>query len=214
MKMIARWEDYLFHECFSDATRDYQGRRVGDIAAEESREPFDVLVEVALADGLRTSFGRIVAPDTEADWEARRRVLADPRALVGASDAGAHLDMIDTFSYTTQLLQKAVREHRILELEEAIHLLTQAPAELYGLRNRGVLLEGSSADIVIFDEQSVGCGPVQTRRDLPGGAGRLFAESTGIDRVLVNGTAVVENGQVMSNRPGRVLHSGVDTVSV
>jgi N-acyl-D-aspartate/D-glutamate deacylase len=214
MKMIARWDDYLFHECFTDATRSYQGRRVGDIAEEEKRDAFDVLVEVALADGLRTSFGRPPVPDTEADWEARRRVLADSRALVGASDAGAHLDMINTFSYTTQLLEKAVREQRILELEQAIHMLTQAPAELYGIKDRGVLREGSWADVVVFDEGRVGCGPLHTRRDLPGGAGRLFAESTGIDRVLVNGMEVVVRGQATSDLPGRVLRSGRDTTSL
>lgn len=211
MKVIARWDDYLFHECFTDATRRYQGRRVGDIAEEEQRQAFDVLVDVALADGLRTSFGRQPVPDTEADWGARRRVLTDPRALVGASDAGAHLDMINTFSYTTQLLEKAVREERILELEPAIHMLTQAPADLYGIKDRGVLREGSWADVVIFDEGRVGCGPLHTRRDLPGGAGRLFAESTGIDRVLVNGTEVVGQGQPTSDLPGRVLRSGRDT---
>lgn len=214
MKVVARWDDYLLHECFTDATRPYQGRRVGDIAAEEERDAFDVLVDVALADGLRTSFGRQPVPDTEADWEARRRVLADPRALVGASDAGAHLDMINTFSYTTQLLEKVVREQRILELEQAIQMLTQAPAQLYGIRDRGVLREGGWADVVVFDEGNVGCGPLHTRRDLPGGAGRLFAESSGIDRVLVNGTEVVAQGQVTSDLPGRVLRSGADTVNL
>ena len=213
MKVVARWDDYLFYECFSDATRGYQGRRVGDIAAEEGRDAFDVLVEVALADGLRTSFGRQPVPDTDADWEARRRVLADPRALVGASDAGAHLDMINTFSYSTQLLEKAVREQQILELEPAVHMLTQAPAQLYGIKDRGVLREGAWADVVVFDEGTVGCGPLHTRRDLPGGAGRLFADGIGIDRVLVGGTEVVVEGRATGDLPGRVLRSGRDTAS-
>jgi N-acyl-D-aspartate/D-glutamate deacylase len=123
---------------------------------EEHKEPFDALLDVAVADGLRTSFGPPVAQESEADWAVRREILWDKRIAVGASDAGAHLDMIDTFNYPTQLLDHAVRRHGVLTTEEAVHLITQVPAELYGLRERGVVREGSWADLVIFDEDTVG----------------------------------------------------------
>ena len=138
---------------------------------------------------------------------------AIPRVVVGASDAGAHLDMIDTFRYTTSLLSECVRTHGLLSTEEAVHLITQVPAELHGLRDRGVLREGAWADIVVFDEETVGSGDPYTRADLPGGGRRLFAESTGIGHVLVNGEEIVVDGQSTDRRPGRVLRSGRDTTT-
>src|SRR5207244_3799846 len=53
----AAWDTYRLFETFSPATKRYEGRRVADIAAEEEKDPFDVLADVAVADGLRTTFG-------------------------------------------------------------------------------------------------------------------------------------------------------------
>ena len=101
-----------------------------------------------------------------------------------------------------------------LTTEEVVHLLTQVPASVYGMRDRGVLREGAWADIVVFDELAVGCGPVHTRHDLPGGAGRLYAESTGVQHVLANGEPIVEGTSFTGATPGRVLRSGLDTATV
>jgi N-acyl-D-aspartate/D-glutamate deacylase len=131
--------------------------------------------------------------------------------MVGASDAGAHLDMIAAFRYSTGFLHEAVRERSLLALEEAVHMLTAQPANLYGMHDRGVLREGARADVVVFDETTIGSTPVETRFDLPGGAGRLYADATGIGHVLVNGVEVVVDGGFTGALPGRVLRSGTDT---
>jgi N-acyl-D-aspartate/D-glutamate deacylase len=209
----ARWANYFIHDCFTTETRKYEGRRVGDIALEEGKSAWDALCDISVADELRTTFGFPDPIETDADWEARGRVLRDPRVIVGASDAGAHLDMIDTFAYTSQLFQDAVREHRLVDTEEAVRLLTGVPAGLYGLRDRGVLREGAWADVVVFDEATIGSGPLHTRADLPGGAQRLFAEARGIHQVIVNGEPVVEHGEVTSSVSGRILRSGEDTAT-
>ena len=203
----------MLHECFTDETRRYEGQSIADVAHRDGRDPFEVLVTIALADDLRTNFGPPVATDTAADWEVRTRAMRDPHMLIGASDAGAHLDMVDSFAYTTQLLARAVREYGVIGIEELVHLLTQAPARRFGLVDRGVLRPGAWADVVVFDEATVGCGAVHTRDDLPGGATRLFAESTGITHVLVNGAPIVERGTPTGPTPGRVLRSGRDTRS-
>ena len=65
------------------------------------------------------------------------QVWRDRRALIGASDAGAHLDLLASFNYATEVLGKAVRERQLLPLEEAVNLLTDVPAQLYGLTERG-----------------------------------------------------------------------------
>jgi N-acyl-D-aspartate/D-glutamate deacylase len=76
-----------------------------------------------------------------------------------------------------------VREHAVVSLEEAVSLLTSVPADFYGLVDRGRLQAGQWADVVVFDPDTVGCGPIHTRFDLPAGAGRLYVEAVGIQSV-------------------------------
>ena len=133
--------------------------------------------------------------------------------MIGASDAGAHLDMIATFNYSTVMLENAVRRHELLSLEEAVHLLTDVQARLYGLRDRGRVAEGWYADLVVLDPATVGSQEVAMRFDLPQGAGRLYAGSNGIDHVIVNGTPVVTDGALTGARRGTLLRSGRDTVT-
>ena len=92
--------------------------------------------------------------------------------------------------------------------------LTDIPARLYGLRDRGRLVPGAFADIVVFDPATIGHAPVRTRDDLPGGASRLYAEAIGVNHVLVNGTEIVRRGAFTGAVPGRVLRSGADTDTV
>ncbi|MDH4169421.1 MAG: amidohydrolase family protein [Acidimicrobiia bacterium] len=211
LRGIAHWSSKVITECFSDETRPYEGRTVGEIAEELGKEPFDTLVDIALADDLRTAFALPERAEDRTDWEARAAVWRDGRAVIGASDAGAHLDLLGTFNYSTHVLAKAVREFGVVSLEEAVQLITQVPASLYGLIDRGELREGAFADVVVFDPQTVAPKPLRTRFDLPGGAGRIYGEADGIDRVLVNGQEIVVDGAFTSARPGTLLRSGRDT---
>jgi N-acyl-D-aspartate/D-glutamate deacylase len=104
-----------------------------------------------------------------------------------------------------------VREKGLMELEEAVHRITDLPARLYGLTGRGRVAEGWWADLVIFDPERIGPGRVHTRNDLPAGAGRLYAEAIGIEHVLVNGQEIVRGTDLTGTTPGVVLRSGRDT---
>ncbi len=214
MANLARWEKMIISEAFTPATKKHEGQSVGEIAAEQGVEPFDALVEILLADDLRTSLTTPGFGEDEETWQLRGRLWKDDRTIIGASDAGAHLDMIDSFAQTTQVLGRGVREFGLLSLAEAVHQLTQVPAELYGLRERGVLREGFLADITVFDADTVGTGPTYSRDDLPAGASRLYAEADGIQHVFVNGVQIIRDGEHTNARPGTVLRSGRDTYSV
>ena len=214
LRSIANWGQYLIVETFDAKSRPFIGRPVADFAAEIGKSAWDALAEMVVADELKTV---IVNQDRGQDVESWRRrvdVWRDHRAVVGASDAGAHLDMIDTFNYTTTVLAKAVREHGLLSLEEAVSHLTGGPAGLYGLTGRGVISEGAWSDLVVFDPERIGPSPVSTRYDLPGGAGRVFGGSVGIHEVVVAGEVIVEDGTFSDARPGRILRSGRDTATV
>jgi N-acyl-D-aspartate/D-glutamate deacylase len=208
---LVNWPTRHIIETFTPETARYAGRTVGDIAAEEGRDSFDVLMDIVVADDLRTTFSNPWATPTAADWQARAKIWRDPRALIGASDAGAHLDMLEFFGYSTMLLQHGVREQQVVTLEEAVHMLTGQPAGLYGLHDRGVLRPGAVADVTLFDPAAIARGPVETRFDLPGGAGRLYGEADGISHVIVNGVPIVDGNKFTGEFPGRIVRSGRDT---
>jgi N-acyl-D-aspartate/D-glutamate deacylase len=213
LRGIARWDLLTIVETFSSENAGLSGRTVADIAKERGQKPFDALLDIVLLDELRTVLMPPLAGDDQASWELRRDVWRDPRAVVGASDAGAHLDMLSTFNYSTAMLRSA-RDRNLMPVEEVISLLTDRQARLYGIKERGRIAEGWHADFVIFDPERVGPGPVSWRNDLPAGAGRLYGEAVGVAHVIVNGTEIVHDNQLTGERPGTLLRSGRDTETV
>jgi N-acyl-D-aspartate/D-glutamate deacylase len=187
---------------------------VRDIAAERGVEPFDALVDVVLADDLRTVLWPSAPDDDDAHWAMRVALWDDPDVLLGGSDAGAHLDRMCGGSYPTQFLADTLRGRQLVPLERAVHLMTDAPARLFGLRDRGRLAVGAHADVVLFDPATVGAAPATLVRDLPDGSPRMTAASNGVARVLVAGVETVVDGAPTGARPGRVLRSGRDTDTV
>jgi N-acyl-D-aspartate/D-glutamate deacylase len=211
---IANWPIYVINETFAPENKQYEGRSVKDIAREQGKEPLDALLDIVVADDLMTGFGFPRGPERIEDWESRVKIWRDRRTVVGASDAGAHLDFLATFNYSTAMLGKAVRERGLMPIEEAIHMLTEVPARLYGIRERGRIADGWHADIVVIDPETVGPQEVRMRFDLPTNAPRLFGGADGIDRVLVNGTEIVDHGEFTDARPGTLFRSGRDTDTV
>jgi N-acyl-D-aspartate/D-glutamate deacylase len=140
----------------------------------------------------------------------RAALWSDPRTVIGAADAGAHVDNASSFTYTTALLGPSVRDRGLLSLEAAVRQLTDVPARLCGLVDRGRVTLGSFADLVVFDPATIAPEPVAVRADLPGGARRLYAEARGVHHVLVNGREVAAYGQAIDVRPGVMLRSGHD----
>ncbi len=214
LRSLANWGSFTLLETFSAQWKPYEGRMIGAIATELGKSTWDTLVDIVIDDDLNTVIASLDTGQNDASWEKRVEVWRDPRAIVGASDAGAHLDMIDSFSYATTLIARTTVERSLLPLEEAIHYLTGSPAALYGLKGRGVLAQRNAADIVVFDPTRIGPAEVFTKFDLPGGAGRVYGEANGISHVLVNGVPCVHDGELLDARPGTLLRSGRDTSTV
>jgi N-acyl-D-aspartate/D-glutamate deacylase len=213
LRHLAVWDRLVIEETFAPENTDLEGTSIGEVARRRAISPFDALLDVVVADRLRTGL-RPPIGESEADWVLRAQAWLDPRAVVGGSDAGAHLDTMCGAIYSTSMLGDGVRARGLLSWEQAVRQLTEVPARLYGLRDRGRLVPGAFGDVVVFDPNSIGHGPVRTRDDLPGGASRLYAEATGIGHVVVNGTEIVRQGSFSAARPGRVLRSGRDTDTV
>jgi N-acyl-D-aspartate/D-glutamate deacylase len=213
-KRLADFENYLIGDTYSEANEGLKGRRVADIAAERGSEPFATLIDIVVADELRTVLWPIPPDGDDASWELRRQTWEDDRAMLGGSDAGAHLDRMCGAPFPTRFLGDTLRGRKLVTLERAVQLMTQVPAELFGLEGRGVLAEGAHADIVVVDPETVGSELAELVHDLPGDSPRLTADSIGVERVLVNGVVVVVDGKPTGALPGSILRSGRDTRTV
>ena len=210
---VARWERLTVGEVAKQDLKHLEGRSIGDIAEELGKTPWEALCEIVVEDDLKTGLYPPAAGDNEESWALRQDLWNDERCLIGASDAGAHLDFLATFNYSTYLLA-AARDRNLLSLESAVQKLTDAPARLYGLKDRGRIEEGWCADLVIFDANKVAPAEIEVREDLPGGAWRLYSEAIGVHHVFINGEQAVLDGQFTDARPGTLLRSGRDTESV
>jgi len=211
---LAKGERYEIGETFAPENAAFAGRLVSDVAAEIGRSPFDTLLDVVVADELRTALWPLPTDDDVDSWKLRLEVWRDDRAMIGGSDAGAHLDRMCGARYPTGFLGDVVRERGLLSIEEAVHMMTGRPAALFGLRGRGRIAPGCHADLVLLDSATVGPGPVRTAADLPGGTERLWSEARGIERVMVAGRDIVREGKPTGDLPGRVIRSGRDTDTV
>lgn len=214
MHMLANWDNFTIDQAQKESLKQYCGRRVGEIAEELGKTSFDAMIDIAIEDDLQTYFMPPSMGEDDETWKMRGELWHDDRTIIGASDAGAHLDMIDTFAFSTQVLSEGVRERNLITMEEAVRQLTDLPAKLYGMRERGRLEEGFHADVVVFDAAEVGLGATYTKYDLPAGAGRLYADAKGIEHVFANGVEIIRDGEDTGARPGTILRSGRDTASV
>jgi N-acyl-D-aspartate/D-glutamate deacylase len=211
---LTGWGRYRIGDTYSPANDGLKGRLVADIARERGVRDFFALVDIVLADDLRTVLWPGPTDDDAESWRLRVDAWRSPHAMLGGSDAGAHLDRMCGAPYTTEFLGDCLRGKQLIGLEEAIHDLTDAPARLFGLRDRGQLAEGWIADVVVFDPETIDAGPVEMVHDLPGGAGRLYAGAQGIEQVFVNGQLAVDAGQATGALAGHILRSGRDTETV
>jgi N-acyl-D-amino-acid deacylase len=189
----------------SPALKQFAKTPLVQVASVQGKDPVDCLFDLAIEDRLQTEFVMEIYYE-----EGVRRLISDPRTVIGVSDAGAHVDMVCDAGYCTFLLGNWVRDKQALSLERAVTRLTSEIADLWGIRDRGRLVKGAAADIVIFDPHTVGSAArAQMRHDLPGGARRLVVEAQGIVYSIVNGAPIIREGKPTDALPGQVLRSQV-----
>ena len=201
------WKRVVITVCPSDPS--LEERTLEAVASERGCHPVDAALDIALESKLEARF-RLAIMNT--DEEDVAELLNDPHTVLGLSDAGAHASQLCDACFSTHLLGHWVREKQSLSLPQAIHMLTARPAEVFGITDRGRLAPGLAADVVIFDPETVACGPLQRVNDLPANADRLISEAIGIDAVIVNGTLIRRDGKDVidpeGELPGALLRGG------
>ncbi len=142
--------------------------------------------------------------------DALRDMLEHPRALLGLSDAGAHVGTVCDASFSTFMLTHWVQGRAAgnMALERAVEMLSLRNARYLGLADRGRIAPGMRADINVIDPQRLAVGTPRLVRDLPAGGKRFLQEAVGYIGTWVNGQSVARDGRVTDARPGRLVRMG------
>jgi N-acyl-D-aspartate/D-glutamate deacylase len=178
------------------------------IAAREGRDPFEVLYDRMLELDGRQLLMLAILSYSDGDLEAMRTMLEHPDSAFGLGDGGAHCGAICDASMTTFLLTHWARDRKRgprLPLEWVVRKMTHDTAQLYGLRDRGVVAPGKKADLNVIDWQKLQLALPELVFDLPAGARRLIQRAHGYDATLVSGQVTFLQGEHTGALPGRLL---------
>ncbi len=173
-------------------------RSIADIAQTQGRDPLDVMLDLAVAEGLKTVFTALLL---NSDEPAVGRMLNHAHSIVSLSDAGAHLTFFNDAGFGLHLLGHWARRLGAMPMAEAVRRLTLQPAQVFGMAGRGLIREGYAADLLLFDPETVDRGPKRRVFDLPGGAARLTTDAVGVHGVWVNGVRVADAQGLLDAAP-------------
>ena len=190
-------------QTYSPANDGLTGRMLAEIAQERNVTLPDAMLDIALADNLRTEFQ--VRGAIHADPEIVGTILDHPLIHIGGSDAGAHIAQFCGAGDTAYLLERFVREYGKMSLERAVHRMTGELAREWGISDRGTIAVGKAADLVLFDPATISRGEEIFVGDFPGGANRYVRHAEGFDKVIVNGEIVVDRGAYTDARAGTIV---------
>jgi N-acyl-D-aspartate/D-glutamate deacylase len=176
---------------------------VADVARARGVHPAEAMIDLCVASrGDQLFIQPSLYPQDEA---VLLRALRHKRAVMTFSDSGAHLSQIADSSIHTHLLGHWVRDRQEIALEEAVRMVTLAPALAWGFTDRGLLREHMAADLNIFDPTTIGPAVPRLVNDLPAGGARLEQRAVGFLATVVGGEVTIDNGEATGARPGRLL---------
>ncbi len=146
-------------------------------------------------------------PILNQDYEAIETMLRDDSIVMGLADAGAHVGQIMDSSQPTYFLSHWVRDTGFFSLEEGVRRITSDTADLFGLVDRGRIVEGAYADINVINLDELALTGPEYVHDFPGGAGRYVQRGAGYDATIVNGQVFMEHGEHTGALAGMTLRS-------
>jgi N-acyl-D-amino-acid deacylase len=201
-----KWKAMIVSKAALEKNRPLEGRPLTELAEELGKHVADVMLDLAIEEKLETEFLlRSRSPEEEAEIA---EYVKTGHAIPSQTDAGAHLNTnFCTAGESTYVLGEWVRDRQLLTLEDAIRRFTFQPASIMGLRDRGLVREGMTADLMVFDLEKLGVKEDEITRDGPNGSPRRVQGATGVDYVVVGGQLVLDHGQHTGAYPGRVLRA-------
>ena len=175
---------------------------IAQIARERGVSCGQAFVDLAIEGDLKTFFRQPLANENQDD---ALELMKHPRSCVTFSDSGAHVSQIMDSSLQTHLLSHWVREKQAFSLEQAVRMITYDTATNWGFHDRGLLREGLTADITIFDADKVEPRMPEVVHDLPSGSKRLKQYADGMLATVVAGEVVLRSNEHTGALPGKLL---------
>jgi N-acyl-D-aspartate/D-glutamate deacylase len=182
-------------------------RSIAGIGAARGADVWETFLDHLLVDGGRELLNSPILNYSYGNLDAAREMLVHPTSVFGLGDGGAHAGQTCDASTTTYLLSYWARDraHDRLPLETAVHKITAATADMYGLGDRGRLVPGMRGDANVIDFATLGLHRPELVRDLPAGAGRLIQRADGYITTVKAGQRTFIGGEETGARPGVLL---------
>ncbi len=201
---LGNWERIEVGVAAKEAHRALETRSIGALARERGLDPVDVFFDLALDENLETRFIGKFFQNVDAGVAP---LLKHPAGVITLSDAGAHLIYMCDAGFGLHFLAHWVRENQTFTLEEGIRRLTSDCAHRFRIPERGRLVVGAPADLLLFDPATVGISRPYAVNDLPGGGSRMLRTSSGVHGVWVNGVLIHDGSRYIEHArgPGQVL---------
>lgn len=183
----------------------YLGKSLGEVATYERRTVIEVLCDLALRSDLALQIKS--QPYSAIEGRLGAKLLAHPCVTSGVSDGGAHTKAFSSGFYGTEMLIRMVREQRAMTVEAMHHQLAFKVARGLNLTDRGAILPGYWADILIYalEDLYFDRSRYMIVNDMPGGDWRRLAKSGGYHRILVNGVTTFIECTASGATPGRFV---------
>jgi N-acyl-D-aspartate/D-glutamate deacylase len=200
------FDQIIITDCVKAENKNLEGLTLRKAAAQTGKHPVDVMLDLAVSEGLKTEF---FAPAVNQDMELMKDLLDRQDITFGVSDGGAHTKFLTAGRYPTEGIVKFCREKGWMSLEEIHYRLSALPAFCGGFKDRGYLREGMPADVVVYDFDKLAVKPIEILHDLPGNEWRRVQKSEGYQWMIVNGQVTFAGDQCTGATPGKLLRYGV-----
>ena len=197
-----RWDLVKVFMTTKGQNRHLEGKSVEQIAQEQNKGIMDAFLDLSLDEDLQTCFQAI---DRNHDPKVQKHILGSQYTVIGTSDGGGRPHTADRHETSTHLLGHWVREQQVMPLEEAVYRLTGKTALMHDITDRGFIAAGKVADITIFDPDTITEKPREPVASLPGGGVQVKREAVGIDYVVVNGSVLLDKGELTDALPGQII---------
>ena len=201
---LGDWKYLEVGETYLPEHEGLEGLTIEALGKKWGTDPLDAFFDLAIKEELQSHFTGKFFNHIDAGVAP---LIKHSSAVVTLSDAGAHLIYMCDAAFGLHFLSHWVRETGHFSLEEGIQRITSQAADRFKIPNRGRLLVGSPADMLLFDPATVGMTKVETLNDLPGGGSRKVRAGNGIHGVWVNGCLVHDGKDYveLEGGPGHVL---------
>ena len=201
---LGNWERIEVNVAALPEHAQLEGMTVAAIARQLGVDPVDAFFDLALKEGLKTSFVGKLFQNVDAGVAP---LIKHRASVITLSDAGAHLVYMCDAGFGLHFLAHWVRETGEFTLAEGIRRLTSDAAHRFRIPDRGRLVEGAPADLLLFDPVAVGITRPRSLSDLPGGGSRMVRDAHGVHGVWVNGVKVHDGKEyvALERGPGQVL---------